>query len=1031
MAAKQEQRPRVILAPGGLRLTFSRDLASKYRPESRTRGDGERLKQLLEAVGTWRVSGYYDFLQIRPFSCLDRLHDVSQEEERDSSWRSFSDLVLVPLTTYPVDDRFVNRLEQPNRDSCGPDPMLVVIKIILNPAIYESGASPDSTLEVIGNAIDLLKRWIEGEVDGGSRPGRFPVGYFASLSGPDLAVVALPRTPIQLWLMHRLVRRARTLLLNEIACVMPGIPDGGPAVAALPGHACASVEPSLAFSKHASSCFRTEEFTSGEAFTGLRLGFRIRPDCGHEDEVVTSLQKHCENRVIVPGCDRKDDGRLRTSWSNYAVEGHFLNLADFVTAFDSLWFASPKGSNESSWREKHLIQSVTTASFFDQPSDNCPSAQIHSERVWTLDDKVLERLDQVFTNLQSFSKSFLNESQRAELMSIYLSFRSCLFRHELLGPARDLYPFFLQLGNMFSLEDYWKKYLERPSSGQGDCEEALRHSTRFNNDLQALFVHTNRAVRNRVEHRSTQGDPPVAHTLGHGACKLVNAYSSVFWLATQLFRGPDAGVCTAPGDTRFFAAAVAAGSCGRVECDELFSDFRRFVEANGSGAQETGGCKPTISIPTNSLSLRGPQGWSARLLTLDISGTALLRPELCFVHCLHEVAELSEWLELAASEPIRRALNQWVIEEAAWALSYAVAKAAFAHEEKPRASETNERLRIVVDELHRFSVGCTLLSAASYGLGDAAPHNAREVMERVRGLIPRPHPTALLDGLDAALEDLAQDLERERKSKGSHRIQNVLCDIISQPILPRRWTYIEEGVRTDAFDNGINTVRELIPEVIGDIGMWCALDHVLADGHSRSQAERRRDLNRVFQSLLVAVAESHAFDGSRPRLNQMVLHRWAIQAAAMCEPARNWQSTIIEAVTELNRRLEVTTSSLRVMKPCEVNEYLVRIVNIDPQFAERDSLVAHLRELPFYGERDSVKAVNVFPELETLDDRDRDLLAAFRSAWKCAAPTDDPTWVNPESIDFVFRLWASSGRFGMMPFLRELETGPECAGEPV
>lgn len=367
MPAIRTPEAKARLAPGGLRLTFSRDLAGKYRPDSRGQGDGEKLKRVLEAVETWRVAGYYDFLQIRRFGCLERLEDVSQAEERDSSWRSFSDLVLVPLTEFPVDKSFVERLEEPNRDWPTPDPMLVVIKIVLNPAIFEFGASPDSALEALGNAIRLLGQWMEGErereVDGRAKAGDFPVGYFASLSGPDLAVIALPRTPTQLWLMHRLVRRVRTLLLSEIADAIARVPSEAAAGAMLPGHACASVEPSLAFNTHALSCFQDQEFVAEEQSTGLRLAFRVRSDCGHEDEVIKAIKEHCKHPVIVPAFEAEHDGRLKTSWSNYAVEGHFRSLADFVTACNSLWFAGPNGAGESSWREKHLIHSMTPASF--------------------------------------------------------------------------------------------------------------------------------------------------------------------------------------------------------------------------------------------------------------------------------------------------------------------------------------------------------------------------------------------------------------------------------------------------------------------------------------------------------------------------------------------------------------------------------------------------------------------------------------------------------------------------------------------
>jgi len=53
-------------------------------------------------------------------------------------------------------------------------------------------------------------------------------------------------------------------------------------------------------------------------------------------------------------------------------------------------------------------------------------------------------------------------------------------------------------------------------------------------------------------------------------------------------------------------------------------------------------------------------------------------------------------------------------------------------------------------------------------------------------------------------------------------------------------------------------IQGLAIEIIVDIGMWCALDHILGEGSVRSQADRRLDLHRVFKSLLQAAAESNA-----------------------------------------------------------------------------------------------------------------------------------------------------------------------------
>jgi len=194
--------------------------------------------------------------------------------------------------------------------------------------------------------------------------------------------------------------------------------------------------------------------------------------------------------------------------------------------------------------------------------------------------------------------------------------RSCFFRQGLLGTARDRLPFLWRLTRAFSLDEEWEDYLRSPAETHrtNDRHEPLQRREAFTVELQKPFAHAQRALRNRVEHRSLQADPPIPHTLGHGACKLINAYSTVFYLACELFRGAAPDREQAPGDIRRFAVVVCTGSCGHVECEELYADFREYFEAPG------GRYSGRVSFSGLLLS-EGPEtrGWSDRLLLLDPS----------------------------------------------------------------------------------------------------------------------------------------------------------------------------------------------------------------------------------------------------------------------------------------------------------------------------------------------------------------------------------------------------------------------------
>jgi len=727
------------------------------------------------------------------------------------------------------------------------------------------------------------------------------------------------------------------------------------------------------------------------------------------------------------------------------VEDHFDSLAQLVAVWRHRWF---KADEEDHWREKHLIDSTTAVSFGDLKEAHEPP---HGRRAWRLTEEVKKNLDKIRESLKVFGDTFLNASQLAELRSIYVSFRACFFRQGLLGTARDLLPFFWQLGEALSLVDQWREYLEPPKEdGTENRHESLRRWAEFSNGLQKLFGHLQRAVRNRIEHRSLQGDPPIPHTLTHGAGNIINSFSAVFWLAAELFRRhPEQTGDSVPGDIRCFAAAVCAGSCGRVECDELFDDFRRFIEnerpASGSAAPETSESRtrkpPTIPRPRRLLSLAGLP-WSQRLLLLDISGVSLLRPELCFVHGLHEMAELSEWIMLPRNERLRTILNQWVVDEVAWAFAKALAQST----ESPDSETCEPDVMAKARALHEFVLAWVMYSGVAHGLGHSTVATSAGVWEKRGELFSGPHPADLPGGLQDALEDAAEEYRRalEVDAPLCKTIETVVHDLMVQARgegeavhLPDERANVLDAARSDEFALTVEMIESLAKEVVADIGMWAAADHVLGEGRPRTSQDRLRDLNRIYKSLLRATAESYTSDGTRPRVDLFVLHRWAIQIAALSD-GPEWIEIIHSELQNLQAELEAewaeeqresvlaecsqSTAPLHTLFPDEAMRYLETNPKRWPvQFGSQSSLTASLRTLACYrtSATDDAGIPRFAPE-KSFSPMERELFSAFRAAWNHPDSQHHSTRPNDESIRFVQLLWATAGCFGVPSILEEV-----------
>lgn len=770
---------------------------------------------------------------------------------------------------------------------------------------------------------------------------------FRSLGSSDLVVVSLPRNPDELRSVHRLIQKARTMELKDIRPT--GVPSEG-----CRGHACALVEPILAFRSEAKAVFQDPEFQKAEESVGLFLRFAIRVDCGHEHAVVADL---VANGAVEVAAHPSSKAPL-VAWAPHTIHGSFRHLYDFVSLLEKRWY-SP------AWREANLIETVTTL-FFSEDRFGEPATPADHPKAWKLSKAVVDELQTIRKALLDFGGAFLGHAQSTELMAIFGSYESCFYRHEFVGSSRDLLPFFRQLAKMFSCTELWKRYLD---TSVAEGEGRNRRQDRFHMQMQMLLSHLARAVRNRMEHRSFLVNPFLPTTLEHGACKLVSAYTVVFWLCSEMFRRENAKNRPDFCDTDYFAACLCAGSEGRVICQELFRGFRNFVE------NERGG---------RLLSEIAEQDWTARMLLLEISGKSLLRPELCLVHCMHEVAELSEWIRLRRCDRLRFLLNQWILKEFVQNARKLTLEAA----KKSRATSGAQ-----ADEADKSDELLISWCVASYWKPELlkADFTTREEAEEavaqvIEDLARRLPPVQLLMVVRAAT------IERRFPKDPDEVLPPSLKFGTASPV-----PGFTQQLSNERFIRAIDALTDLLPEIVGDIGMWSAFDHLMSirPGASRDSKQRFEDVCRVYESLLMAVSESRGPERSRSRVEEVILHRWAIQAAAVLQGQPH--------VPRILERLDQLRAKCKDLTPRKDFEDMLNwSAGFNVQLTEPDGLVSALRKFPAYG---GVAEILIFPELESFPAPVSNLIHAFTDAWISGGE-------NEARVRLAFELWAKSVRLG-------------------
>ncbi len=352
------------MLPGSwcLRATFTKDLSSKYgRYVRRTRPFARR---------TWCAAGTYDFLEFETVHSLAELSNLRSGGADGACgdfkpWEDTRRLVMFPFKgpdestdsqNFAPPREVVEAISNP---SPAKHPLLVLTKISLSPTAFECQDGEDALGPRVGSVFRILMKLISLMKSGlPDNPDLPPVGFFGSLSGPDLVMIAAPKKPRQLYAVHSLARVVRTLRLAELdqQCFAQPAEDGSSPEERRPGHACVMVSPVLAFQLEAGEeVFNTEVFRNEEDAFGIRLPFELRVDCGHEATVISDMRDVCRGDVHFDppenpkgklpwgriGTDltgEKKHDRPVTAWHTHLVRGHFTHLAGFAKAWKVLWF---------------------------------------------------------------------------------------------------------------------------------------------------------------------------------------------------------------------------------------------------------------------------------------------------------------------------------------------------------------------------------------------------------------------------------------------------------------------------------------------------------------------------------------------------------------------------------------------------------------------------------------------------------------------------------------------------------------------
>jgi|LakMenEpi03Aug12_release.lakeMendotaPanAssembly.Ray.scaffolds.fasta_scaffold12045_9 hypothetical protein len=463
---------------------------------------------------------------------------------------------------------------------------------------------------------------------------------YETLGGPDLVlVVELGQLSKDLELACNVVYKSRSLTASDLAVTEDSRVHKCHAFAS--SYSFLVYSHPLIFEQTGEKENRTKTDTPKKRKRPGNLEFisAIRSAPGHELEILKELSKrksgiHLDSKIVISG-----DLSIITRSSNLA--GYFSVIQNLLP--DSLATGASHRNNV------HLSRTTITTK-----KTRSLSPPLEHDNL-TLASELNKVLSKIGSISQSMPISQLRRSTRNELQKSLTLLQGAFIKNENANAARDLIPFLLQFQRCLMSDEWDTLFKQVPTS-----------RTEFENHFSGLLIDFNNALRNRIEHRFETLESSFSSSLDFAANRLINAYSIISWIAWERFIPKITTTNEQPADRAGnigehcfadrFGIMVTAGFSGKIKSKEYFGFARQFRE------RRAGEKNSRFSYSESILDISGAGEWNSPLLTLSISGANLFRPEIALIHFLQEMSRVAQWPKLKQAEPIRKAVNEWVLD---------------------------------------------------------------------------------------------------------------------------------------------------------------------------------------------------------------------------------------------------------------------------------------------------------------------------------------------------------------------------------
>ncbi len=1010
----------------GLHLSFRRDLSPKFE---------NRTKLADEMKEAWWVLGSYDALLITPIESLEQVDLLSffgQELELGAVSEitffplSFDSAADADLTLDPstIDSDFVDkivtrRLRAAAERSVDQGPptrveklteskprFLCTITFTISPALVQFSNLPSDLL----HRILLLAKELRTRAH---LNGIHELEIGRSLGTCDLLVLFSTDSIDALVQFNKFYEQVRGLHIADV------IQQSHDKSFPIDAHAFASAEATLTINGK-----RVSELITESSESSIHFALKGRVDCGHENAV-------CE--------------RFRTSlsttpelgWGSYSIHAVIKDFAALSrvmkdSLFDIGWreaniidtethpiFTSPGPSSADSLKgslsARHAannsggqMKSIPDSMPRSLPETTGSTQRDQLDRVpWILEEEPQKILRELGEALERITTNLFPQAVRGEAAELHRAISAALHRHEFLSPVRDLLPFLKRLTEVLQHQEFWDHNVATSPSAtcQIDSKSFEIRLDKMMIDFRKTLHHLDRALRNRIDCRRPQPDPQLPTTLERGLSSLMSGYSAALSVCRELFLSPTSEHAPGAGCAATFEACVAAGTKGKITVAQVFGRSDKQLLGGTPQANNQAAAQPSAL-------------WLA-----DVSGLQILRPELCFVACLHEVAELTDWLG-NRQHPGRDTLRKELIHAIAESVAVGWIDKAVTLDGRFTQPSHEAKLRTV-------SWVVSLLIASSRNI-ERSPGQSDSDFCLLVTAAARDYPGSPTAFLDALIEQLDRDrveilelYERDGQAMNKSRLPS------DSGIVAETTDWVKLGLLGNAWFNDIVNRRIMISEIMADTGMWCAFQSTMrrfqqpsgiVESANSVPAADCSNLDRIYRQLMEAYLASVGLNTISDSQIELLMIRWTTQAVALelglrdntyirdsVRTAKDGLFAVDEVISTVTCRITELISSVA---PADLVQRITKKLDsvVEPSGRWRkliERFGSILATISAYGGNQEV-GIN-----GNLDPRCEQVCRQFVRCWQSSA-------AETARVNFAFELWGKAQLFHPYPVLKQV-----------